>query len=316
MEQMNVLYAANENYAKLVWISVCSLLKNNKNYRIKVYLISDNITEEGIRNIEKIVEEHHGELVVLDFYKITYGLENADIFSGSKTAYARLFIPNVIPESKLLYLDCDTLIMGALDNVWNLDISDVYVAGVQDTVVPHIRRGIGLEYADAYLNSGVLLMNVEKMRKNDLQKKFVDYIKEMQGSVPCHDQGVINHVCRDRIVVLPLAYNMMTPVFQYSSNEIMKFYELESYYTDSEIQEARNNPKIIHFTAGWFVRPWFLGSKHPYAEIYNKYYDISPWKNVPRDKGTIHKKIRLMKTMYNILPFGLFVRIAKWKRKP
>lgn len=314
MNQMNVIYAANENYAKLVWISVCSLLENNKNCRIKVYLISDNITEESIRSIEKMVEEYHGELVVLDFYKITYGLENAGIFSGSKTTYARLFIPNIIPEDKLLYLDCDTLIMGALDDVWNLDISDVYVAGVQDTVVPHIRQGIGLEYSDKYLNAGILLMNIKKMRKDNLQKKFVGYIKEMHGSVPCHDQGVINHVCRNNIVVLPLVYNVMTPVFQYSSDEIMKFYELEGYYTDSEIQEARNKPKIIHFTAGWFIRPWFLGSKHPYAEIYNKYYDISPWKNVSRDKGTIHKKIRLIKKMYNVLPFGLFVRIAKWKR--
>jgi lipopolysaccharide biosynthesis glycosyltransferase len=74
MNQMNVIYAANENYAKLVWISACSLFKNNKNCRIKVYLISDNITEESIRNIKKLVEEYHGELVVIDFYEVTYGL--------------------------------------------------------------------------------------------------------------------------------------------------------------------------------------------------------------------------------------------------
>ena len=314
MNQMNVIYAANENYAKLVWISACSLFKNNKNCRIKVYLISDNITEESIRNIKKLVEEYHGELVVIDFYEVTYGLENADIFSGSKTSYARLFIPNIITEDKLLYLDCDTLVMGTLDDIWNLDISDVYVAGVQDTVVPHIRYGIGLEYSDTYLNSGVLLMNVKKMREDDLQRKFVDYIKEMQGSVPCHDQGVINHVCKDSILVLSLIYNVMTPVFEYTSDEIMKFYELKHYYTDSEIQGARKNPKIIHFTAGWYVRPWFSNSKHPYAETYNKYYDISPWKNVSRGKGTIHKKVRLIKMMYNVLPFRIFVKIAKWKR--
>ena len=255
------------------------------------------------------------KVLFFDFDNITYGLENADIFSGSKTAYARLFLPNIIEDDRLLYLDCDTLVNGSLTDLWNLNMDNAYVAGVQDMVVPHIRTGIGLTHSDVYLNSGVLLMNIRKMQCDNLQQKFVAYIEEMNGSVPCHDQGVINHVCAGYIKVLPAEFNVMTPMMYHSADEIRRFYELEQFYTNNEMKEACRNPKVIHFTAGWYVRPWFSGSKHPYAKIYKEYYNQSPWGTKPMAKGTVHKKIRLMRLMYKILPFGLYVEIAKWKRK-
>ncbi len=315
MKQMNVIYAANENYAKLVWISASSLFENNKDYTIKLYLISDNILPDSIQKIDQLVRRHGNKLVVIDFSEISYGLENAQIFSGSKTTYARLFLPDIIPEEKILYLDCDTLIMDSLNELWCINMEDYYVAGVQDMVVPHIRYDIDLDHTAPYLNAGILLMNIKKMKSDGLQEKFIDYIKVMNGAVPCHDQGVINHVCKGGINVITPEYNVMTPMFYYSANEIKSFYELEDYYTNHDIEVACEKPKIIHFTAGWYVRPWFVGSKHPYAKIYKNYYLQSPWGAIPMQKGTIHKKIQLMKLLYKILPFALFVTIAKWKRK-
>lgn len=315
MKRMNIAYAANENYAKLVWISACSLLENNKDFTIKLYLISDNIFAESIQKIERLVKQHGGELVVINFSDISYGLENAQIFSGSKTTYARLFLPDVIDEEKLLYIDCDTLIMGSLNELWGMDMDNLYVAGVQDMVVPHIRYGIGLDHSAPYLNAGVLLMNIKKMKLDGLLKKSVNYLKEMNGLVPCHDQGIINHVCKEFINVISPDYNVMTPMFYYSANEIKSFYELEEYYSAEEIKAACKTPKIIHFTAGWYIRPWFASSKHPYAKVFKDYYNRSPWGTLPMAKGTVHKKLRLMRLMYKILPFRLYVKIAKWKRE-
>ena len=314
MKQMNIVYAANENYAKLVWISACSLFENNKDYKIKLYLISDKIAEESISKIRQLVTKYGGELVVVDFLVISYGLENAQIFSGGKTTYARLFLLDTVSEDKILYLDCDTMIMGSLNDLWNTDIEEYYVAGVRDMVVPHIRYGVGLKYSEPYINAGILLMNVKKMKEDNLENRFVDYITALNGKIPCHDQGVINHVCRGKIQLISPNYNVMTPMFYYLADEIRAFYELDEYYSDKEMEEARQAPKIVHFTAGWYIRPWFSGSKHPYADIYRSYYERSPWSHIPMVKGTVHKKIRFMKWLYKVLPFSLFVKIAKWKR--
>ena len=312
---MSVLYAANENYAKLVWISACSLFEHNKDYKIKLYLISDDITVDSICKIKQLTTKFGGELVVVNFSDISYGLENAQIFSGSKTTYARLFLPNIVTEEKILYLDCDTLIMESLDDLWQIDMKAYYVAGVQDMVVPHIRYGIGLNHADPYLNAGILLMNVEKMKHDNLQSRFVEYITEMNGAVPCHDQGVINHVCKGLVNVLPAKYNVMTPMFSISASQMQEFYELKNYYSDKEIIDACNEPSIIHFTAGWVSRPWFKDSKHIYAKMYEQYYKKSPWRDIPLAKATANKKVVAMHILYRILPFKLYVKIAKWRRE-
>lgn len=100
----------------------------------------------------------------------------------------------------------------------------------------------------------------------------------MNGKISCHDQGIINHVCKNKIKTISCTYNVMTPFFYLSSLQIKEIFELKDYYNDIEIKEAISHPHILHFTAGWHIRVWYSNSKHPYAHLFKKYYNLSPWK--------------------------------------
>lgn len=315
---LNVVYAANENYASLVWVSVKSLLEHN--YKcfelIKVYLISDGIQNASLDKIERVIKEFKGELIVIDIDAFDQYLRGIQLlFAGGKTSYARLFIGEKINEEKILYLDCDTYINQPLLDLWETDIAQYYVAGVQDVVVPRLRSEVELLDDDPYMNAGIMLINLDKWRKDSLSERFIKYIESKKGSVPCHDQGTMNHVCKGHILILPCRYNVMTPLLSMKGHELKDLYHLADYYSDEEVSTAVKKPTIIHFTAGWFIRPWFSNSNHPYKDKFVGVYSISPWKNVPLKRGKVNGKSLLMKVAYHILPFGLYSRLVQWKRQ-
>lgn len=312
-----VCYASDENYSKLVWCSLKSLLNTNCTYfnEIKVYIISDNITNESKDKLYKLVSDYHQKLYFTEFSDISYGLESADTFQNTKTAYARLFIEKVVSEDKVLYLDCDTIIDGNLFPLWDTNLNNMYVAGVKDLIPPQLRSGVELSLHDDYINSGILLINLKLWREKKLENSFISYINKKNGKVPCHDQGIINHVCKKHIKIIDCKYNTMTPFFYFSSNKIKKLFNLSDYYSNENIKEAINKPVIIHFTAGWELRAWYENSKHPYTFLFKKYYNESPWKNILLKKGKLHKKILFLKLIYKILPFRLYCILVNLKRK-
>lgn len=315
---LNVVYAADENYASLVWVSVKSLLEHNyKSFAsVKIYLISDGIRSDSLDKIEQLTEEFNGKLIVIDIHEFDRYLQDIQLlFAGGKTSYARLFIGEKINEEKILYLDCDTCVNHSLVDLWETDISQYDVAGVQDVVVPRLRSEVGLSADDPYINAGIMLINLEKWRNDSISERFIHYIISENGSVPCHDQGTINHVCKGRILVLPCRYNVMTPLLSMKGHELKALYDLADYYSDEETTAAVKDPAIIHFTAGWFIRPWCSNSNHPYKDQFIGRYSVSPWKNIPLKKGTLNRKSLQMKVAYSILPFGLYSKLVKWKRQ-
>ena len=80
-----------------------------------------------------------------------------------------------------------------------------------------MRLVVGLKYNDRYINSGVILINLKKWREDNLEKKFIDFINKYNGDVPCADQGTINGVCKNKILIIHPKYNTMTPMFSFSA---------------------------------------------------------------------------------------------------
>lgn len=312
-----VCYATDENYTKLVWCSLKSLLETNKTFfdSIKIYIISDNISTNSLNKFLEFELNYNCNLEFIDFEKINYGIENACSFQNGKTTYARLFIEKKIKEDKVLYLDCDTIINDSLFQLWNTDMGNSYIAGVLDLIAPQLKSGIGLSPHDLYINAGVLLINLKEWKKQNLEDSFVSYIKKKNGIIPCHDQGILNHVCKNHIKVIDCKYNTMTPLFYFSSSKIKKMFSLPQYYSDEEIKEATSKPTIIHFTAGWEVRVWNINSHHPYSQLFRKYYYISPWKNIPLKRGKLKIKVIILKTLYKMLPFFAYNILVNIKRK-
>ena len=65
--------------------------------------------------------------------------------------------------------------------------------------------------------------------------------------------------------------------------------------TKEEIEQAKENPCIVHYTSSFMVaRPWEYGREHPYKYLWNTYKELSPWK----EKIHKEKKMKKWKKVY------------------
>ncbi|UAL50264.1 glycosyltransferase family 8 protein [Metabacillus dongyingensis] len=305
---LNVVYSSDNNYAQHVGVSMLSLFENNRDFNnINIYLIDNNILLDNKKKLMEICENYKRNIIFIDFNNVSKKL-NLDIGNSiSINSYARLFIPSLINFNidKILYLDCDSIVNTCLKQLWNIDINDYYVAGVCDTVSNSTKTRINLEINKPYINAGMLLINLKKWKEDFVERKFIDFIASYNGQVFHHDQGTINGVLNENILILHPKYNAMTTFFTMARNEIMQFYGLKEYYSESELNEAKENPVFVHYTPAFVNRPWIKGCKHPLVFKYKKYLDMTPWRgssNIKDNRSIIDKIIAFI---YNNLPFKM-----------
>jgi len=307
--RLNVAYSSDDNYARHLGVSMISLFKNNISFdEIYVYIIENNISSTNKKKLNKIADEYERNIIYIPFKELCSDLKTNNNFPLS--AYARLFLARIDDIEKIIYLDCDSIICDSFIELWKKDISDYYVAGVQDNVNQFYKLSIGLDKNFRYINSGFLLINIEKWRLHDLERKFMDFIAKHKGDVPHHDQGTINAVCKNSILLLHPRYNVLPPMFQFSRKEIMKLDNVNSYYSKEEINEAKQDPCFIHFTNSFFNRPWNENSTHPLKNIYLNYLNQSPWRGEIED-NKLNRNTRIMKTFYKYLPFYIYLFIDR-----
>ena len=306
--ELSVIYSSDNNYCIYMSTSIISLLENNKEFKyINIYVIENKISDENKEKLEKIVRRYQRNIIFINFEKYKSYLNLNMQWNISISAYARLFVASMLPNNldKILYFDCDTLIVNSLEELWNEDINNFYVAGVCDTVSGNTKQAIGLKNTDLYINSGMLLINLKKWREDNLEKNLLNFIDDYNGNVIHHDQGVINGVIKNK-KILPLRYNLMTSYLMMNRDDIIKFYKVEdSFYSQEQIDEAINNPVYIHYTPGFTTRPWVKGCKHPYVDLYWKYLKLTPWKDFKPIKNNEKFHVKMVNWIYLNFPFNV-----------
>lgn len=305
----NVAYASDQNYAKHVGISLISLLENNKNLEnIHIYIIEDNISEELKEKLVSIVNRYKRELTFLKCNKLC---ENLDVkVNFPKAAFSRLFLDKIDEIDKILYLDSDTIINSSIKELYETNIDDYYVAGVQDNAAYYLLKKIGMNKNDRYINSGVLLMNLKKWREDNVEEMIVDFIKKHNGKVNHHDQGIINGVCKKKILIINPKYNMMPEMIYLTVKQSNFLYNVHNYYSQKEIDSAVNEPVVIHYIEKFYSRPWKCDCTHPLKDKYLNILNSSEF-DKELDKNGMNKHVLLRKKVYDKYPFLIYVLFEK-----
>lgn len=311
----HIALASDHAYAGYMETCMLSVLMNNPEDEIVFDILDVGLDDNDKRNIAENINSYGGELVFHDLRNIAQ-LLGGDVpeFLNSLGLYGRLFLPQLLPnEEKVLYLDCDTLVVGSLNELWNMNITDYYLAGVKDTVSFMHREKLGFGQDETYINSGVLLINLEKWRKDHICEKIIDYVKKNKESVSLPDQDGINVVCKGKICILEANYNVMSPQFLMPYKNIVGYFRVSDYYSSRMIKEARNNPVIIHFTGYPDRRPWEKGCMHPKKALYMEYASKSRIgvklldKDIPKSR-----KKNLIK--FKFLPYGVYKILRSIKK--
>lgn len=305
---LSVVYSSDNNYAQHVGVSMLSLFENNSKFNnITVYLIENNVSQDNKHKLKKVCEDYGRAIKFINFKEISNKLKLNIGNSISLSAYARLFLPSVIDKNieKIIYLDCDSVINSSLEDLWKINLDNYYVAGVIDTVSAETKLKVNMEINKPYINSGMLLINLKKWKEDQIEKRFIKFINSYNGQVFHHDQGTINGVLHEKFLLLHPKYNAMTTFFTMTRQEIMQYYGLKDYYSETELNEAISTPVYIHFTPAFVNRPWIRGCKHPLVLYYKKYLDMSPWKGSATIKDKRRPVEKMVAFLFNHFPFKM-----------
>ena len=305
---MNILYSSDDNYAKISMISIASLLEHNtKENEIKIYYIDDNISIENKNKIKEIVNLFNRSIIFISSSDLDTSFIKKTNFS--KAGYFRLLVSNIILEEKIIYIDCDTLILNSLHELWNMDLKNIPIAGVIDTVQNYVATSVGMNNNSTYINSGVMVINLDYWRKNKIEDMIVNFFNKFNGKVPHHDQGVINGIFKN-ISILEPQYNLMSQFYIFKSDELKKIYNLANYYSQDTIDSAIKTPVIVHFLNKFYGRPWEIGCKHPLILKYDEYIDKY---NIKLKKKHLKKskKILIREILYKNFPFVIYLLYEK-----
>lgn len=295
-DNLHIAISSDANYAKLVSILLVSLFENNEWANcITVHLLSNNIDEDSIKQIERHIPCGQGFLNVYNISDINSRLKVRVPPTISISSYSRLFLSSLLSSDidKVIYMDVDAIVSGSLEKLWNTDMKDYQIAGVLDDVSLYAKKAIGLSFDTPYVNAGFLVLNLKQWREEGIEAKILDYLIAHNGNVFHHDQGLINAVCI-RKMILPVNYNMVTNFFVFPYHS----FKQQPFYSEEEMEDGKKHPIFIHFTAGVANRPWMENCKHPLKDIFLKYKVRSLYKNVPLEKDSRPMRLKLLASLY------------------
>ena len=217
-KEIPIFFAVDDRYIPFLAVSLKSLIENaSKDYSYAIKVLASNVGDRNKRKIAKYETENVKiEFVDLQYYmeKVQDKLYTRDYFT--QTTYFRLFIPELYPQyNKALYIDSDTTVLGDISELYNIDLENNLVGAVADDSVEHndafkeyVERVIGMATYKNYFNAGVLLLNLDEMRKFDFQAKFIYLLETVKFSV-AQDQDYLNRLCKGRTKLISKVWNKM-----------------------------------------------------------------------------------------------------------
>lgn len=253
-----------------------SLLENNQAEEIAIHILDNGIDKKSKELIQSIVEHKYGRK--LFFYSLDNNLMQKFPSTNSYvslTTYCKLFIPTILPLSihKVLYVDCDIIVVNSLHGLLDYDLTDKAAAAVKDAHKDLDKdcERLGYDYhKDDYYNAGVILFNLDYLRRYDYVQKSIEYVIQNADSLKYHDQDVLNGLLHGQILPLPHRYNLHDFLFhnkRYINKEQIPAIENEL-HPDKRI--------IIHFSSK--RKPWGSRCLHPLRGLYFSYLDMTIWK--------------------------------------
>lgn len=281
MDKINVIFGLDLKYILPAFVVMCSILKKSKSL-FDFFIITTDDIEKDFFELQNALREKYKnfDIHIVKIREDYFKTVKINCRHLSKASFNRLIIAEVIKDiDKCIYLDCDVLVNSDLAILYDVKLENNYIAGVKDCHLigksayeEEHRKHLGIPSCEKYVNAGVLVMNLKKIRDDHLTEQF---IKRAQMDNMYEDQDVLNYCCYGYIGVLPLKWNL----FHFYLGDNMKFINKVG-FDKSEFEFDWKEPCILHMGAEY--KPWnskrFKGASQwwKYAEIYkeNRWYSF------------------------------------------
>jgi len=255
-----IFFAVDDNYAPYLAVSMRSLIDNaSPDYQYNIYILIDKLNEYNTAVLCGMATDN----VAVETINVTRKL---DAFGDmlhlrdyyTKTTYYRFFIPALFPQyERGLYLDCDIVVKGDISQLYNVALGDNILAAAPEEVM--LMVDVFGTYVEAvlevprneYFSAGILVMNLEKMRRVALEEQFVEILGRRTFRVT-QDQDYLNVLCRGDFLMLDSGWN-------------------KTACYDAPVDTPVN---IIHYKINW--KPWHYKGVR-FEEDFWHYAEMTPY---------------------------------------
>jgi len=248
---VNIAFAFDEGYVKPTAVAIASLLEVSKgvcDYNIYCIINNADVSGKSRASLEKLVRNYNGSNLI--FLQANNDFDKSYCGAWPVSAYYRLMLPKLLPNmERIIYADGDIIFCNDLSECSRIDLRDNLIAAV----------GIRTE---KYINSGFLIMNLQKIRRDGLCEQWVKVSQKEKFASP--DQDLLNITCRDKILFLPWKYNFR-PYGLARSKNLFGF-------SEKEYDELNRHLVVLHWNDS--RKPWKLPAA-PYADLWRKYEAIA-----------------------------------------
>lgn len=257
-EKINILVTLDENYIPYLNVMLTSLISNNPDCYFDVYLLHSSIYERDTVETSKLLGTS-GKLIMVKAKNI--GLDNAPTTSRyPQEIYYRIFAAKYLPMhlDRVLYLDPDIIVNGSVKELYRLPMEEYYFAAASHTgTIMTTINSIRLDMDDnsPYINSGVMLMNLNLLRKEQNFDDVFRFIEKRKNFLILPDQDIISSLYGSKIYALD--------TFRYNMTE--RLYKLHSPFEKNlDLNWVRKNSVIIHY----------CGKNKPWKDNYSGHLDV------------------------------------------
>ena len=269
---MVIVLSTDDNFVQHCCAAMVSILRNNKD--VIFYILCESIFPENKKILQEIAEANSG---VCQIISVSHSIvkqfpmpEGEFIGHISVATYYRLLVSSLLPSNieRCIYLDCDIIVRGSLEDLYNTDIRDKAIAAVyQDDpqwVNAEVYEKLSIPRQYGYFNAGVLLINLDYWRINNVENRLINYINKNYSKILFHDQDTLNGTLYKETVSLSCRWNMLSYFLKNC------LYSVSSEHCLSHKRDICDslwfNPIVIHFVSR--LKPWEFGCRNPYCHEY------------------------------------------------
>jgi lipopolysaccharide biosynthesis glycosyltransferase len=206
MDRMNVCICFSPDWREYVLVQMFALFTNNP-CKIKVYLISDGLEPIDLSYFESLCRNFGNECEYFDlndFFTRKIGNKNVHPRFTKYTLF-RLSIPFLIGDDRVLYLDADTLVVGDIREMYFRDMDKLIYGAVDTGINKNHRLRVGIKQDSTYVNGGVLLFDLKKVRDGRYGERWLELAKIRR--FPIVDQDIVNLTLQGKIGEIGPEYN-------------------------------------------------------------------------------------------------------------
>lgn len=268
---IHIAFTIDNRFVRHCAVTMVSVLQNNVPNETTFHIVGLNLSKTDTAFLSALGVSYGAKVFFyevtekqMEAYEVTWEKKRL-----SKVVYFRCLLASILPVSvsKVLYLDCDILVLSSLHDLWETELTGVALAGVPDdfTVNPKHCNRLHYDLSYNYFNGGVLLLNLDYWRAYEVERLCAEHYRMFPERIVYNDQDLLNSLLHKSKKLLDMKWNVQEGAYRLPKGKPVVWIPP---YIETVI-----HPAVLHYSGR---KPWQYHCMHPLRRLYFEYENLIP----------------------------------------